>query len=368
MSGAPRLGIITNDYPPKPGGIQQYLGNLVDAYPGDVMVLAPADEPASGTCRGESVVRRSRTRFMWPTPRTAAWCERELSEFAPEAILFGAPHPLTALAGRLRLRFAAPIGVLCHGAEVTIPAAIPGSRQVLAALLRAADVRFAVSRFTADRVATLTGRDAVYVGAGVDLTTFAPSPERGAVRLVIGCVSRFVPRKGQRRLLEAAARVRADGHDIEVLLVGRGRDEQRLRRRAAVLGVPTRFAVDVPWVELPRHYGEMDVFCMPCRSRWAGLEVEGLGLVFLEAAASALPVLAGDSGGAPETVVPGETGYVVHDVADIVEALEMLVDVPQRRRDMGRAGRLRMEGAFTWEAVARRLAEGFAAVRENGAS
>lgn len=359
MTGAPRLAIVTNDYPPKPGGIQQYLGSLVDAYPGDVLVLGPADGPAAGTRAGEDVVRRSRRRFMWPTPGVAEWCERELGVFAPEAILFGAPHPLPLLGRRFRRRFDVPIGVLCHGAEVTIPAAIPGPRHLLAAMLRSVDVRFAVSRFTARRVTRLTGAEAVYVGAGVDVARFVAGGDARGGPLLVGCVSRFVPRKGQRRLLAAATQVRAAGVELEVVLVGKGRDERRLRAEAARLGVPTRFAVDVPWAELPAHYGRMDVFCMPCRSRWFGLEVEGLGLVFLEAAAAGLPVLAGDSGGAPETVIPGETGYVVHDVAEIAEALHMLAASPERRREMGAAGRVRVESEFTWQAVAGRLAAGF---------
>jgi phosphatidylinositol alpha-1,6-mannosyltransferase len=218
-------------------------------------------------------------------------------------------------------------------------------------------------------VKRLAGRDAVYLGAGVDLARFgaARTSDTDAVPIV-GCVSRFVPRKGQQRLLEAAAIVRRAGSRLEVVLVGKGRDERRLRAAAERLGVPTRFAVGVPWDALPGWYAQMDVFCMPCRSRWAGLEVEGLGLVFLEAAAMALPVLAGDSGGAPETVMPGETGYVVHDVADIVEALQMLLGDPDVRSEMGRAGRERIEAEFTWEAVIERLVAGFGRVLGQSAS
>jgi len=149
--------------------------------------------------------------------------------------------------------------------------------------------------------------------------------------------------------------VRAAGLDLEVLLVGKGRTEPALRRRADQLGVPTRFEVGVPWERLGELYREMDVFCMPCRSRWGGLEVEGLGLVYLEAAATGIPVLAGDSGGAPETVDPGRTGYVVHDVADIAEALVMLLSDPAAARAMGRAGRERVEREWTWDLAAGRL-------------
>jgi phosphatidylinositol alpha-1,6-mannosyltransferase len=174
-------------------------------------------------------------------------------------------------------------------------------------------------------------------------------------------VSRFVPRKGQRRVLDAAARLRSEGRRLSVLMVGRGRNEQALRRRAERLGVPVRFEVGVPWDRLPGLYREMDVFVMPCRSRWGGLEVEGLGLVFLEAAASGLPVLAGDSGGAPETVVPGVTGFVVAADRHIDGGLRLLLDDPDRARAMGAAGRERVLAAYTWEAVAGRVMEGLAA-------
>jgi phosphatidylinositol alpha-1,6-mannosyltransferase len=346
-----RLAVVTNDYPPQPGGIQQYLANLVAAWPHPVRVLAPR---AVAPTDGEHIVRGPR-RFMWPTPQVRRWVERELAEFAAEVVLFGAPHPLSALGPGLRRRLGLPFGVLAHGAEVAVPAAVPGLRQLLASTLRAADARFAVSRHTQGRVERLTGRPVTYLGAGVDIDAFRPTrrPERRVP--VLGCVSRFVPRKGQHRLIEAAARLGAAGHRVEVLLVGRGRTEASLRRLAARRAVAARFAVDVPWDDLPAWYGSMDVFCMPCRSRWGGLEVEGLGLVFLEAAACGLPVLAGDSGGAPETVEPGRSGFVVRTVADIVEGVQYLLEDPARAGSMGAAGRARVEAEFTWPAVAARL-------------
>lgn len=348
-----RLLVVTNDYPPKPGGIQQYLGSLVAAYPDEVLVLGPADDRA----RPDDGVVRSGSAFMWPTAAIGDWVEAEARSFRPDAVLFGAPHPLPLLGPRLREQLGVPFGVLSHGAEITLPAAAPGTRTLLTRALRAADVRFAVSRFTARRLERITGRDVVYVGAGVDIDTFHPGPPPVNDPPVIGCVSRFVPRKGQHRLLEAVARL---DRSVDVLFVGRGRTEQRLRRLAERLGVGARFAVDVPWVELPDLYRQMDVFCMPCRSRWAGLEVEGLGLVFLEAAASGLPVLAGDSGGSPETVRPAETGFVVHSIEDVREGIAILLDDPGRSREMGRAGRRMVEGEFTWPLVVERFREGFA--------
>jgi phosphatidylinositol alpha-1,6-mannosyltransferase len=283
-----------------------------------------------------------------------------IEEFRPDLVLFGAPHPLAAMGPALRAGSGVPYAVLCHGAEITIPAAFPITRRLVGYALKRADLVFAVSHFTAGRVERLAKRPVHYLGAGVAVTEFTPA-EAPAEHPVVGCVSRFVPRKGQGRVIEAAAALRAEGTAAEVLLVGKGRDERRLRRLASRLGVPVRFEVDVPWRDLPGLYRRMAVFVMPCRSRWFGLEVEGLGLVFLEAAASGLPVLAGDSGGSPETVDPGVTGFVVSRDEHIVEGLRMLLEDPARAAVMGAAGRERVLEEFTWEAVSARFSE---AVRE----
>jgi phosphatidylinositol alpha-1,6-mannosyltransferase len=355
-----KLLVITNDYPPKPGGIQTYLGNLVDAYRDEIRVLAPRDGPADGTSRGESVVRRGKSRFMWPTKRVTQWFIDEAREFGPDAILFGAPHPLTGATARLKQELGIPVGVLCHGAEVTLAAAVPGLRRWLKKTLRTADALFAVSRFTQRKVARLTGREVVAVGAGVAIEMFTPpdSPPRNEVPIV-GCVSRFVPRKGQHRLIAAAAELAERGTEVEVLIVGKGRTEGRLRRLAERSNARVRFVVDARWLELPDLYRTMDAFCMPCRSRWGGLEVEGLGLVFLEAAAAGLPVLAGSSGGSPETVIPGETGFVVDSVDDIVDGLEILLGDRQRAREMGAKGRARVVEEYVWDRVVANLVDGF---------
>ena len=347
-----RLLLVTNDYPPKPGGIQQYLGSLAAAYPDQIHVIAPADSAAEPDER----VSRGASAFMWPTRAVSRWIVERARAFEPDVVLFGAPAPLAILGPRLRSALGVGYGVLSHGADVTLPSAAPGLRQAVAKTLRDADVRFAVSRYTAGRVERLTGEDVVFVGAGVDTTLFEPPPEGGHTVPVIGSVSRFVPRKGQDRLLEAVALL---DRPAEVLLVGRGRKEADLRRTAERLGVSARFVVDVAWAELPALYRSMDVFCMPCSSRWGGLEVEGLGLVFLEASATGLPVLAGDSGGSSETVIPGQTGYVVRSVDDIVEGLTTLLEDQDRASAMGAAGRRFVESTFTWDRVVARLQAGF---------
>ncbi len=348
-----KILLVTNDFPPKPGGIQQYLAGLTAALEAEIEVLAPAD-PGAGE---ENGVHRHRRRFMWPTPGVRRWVTEHVRRFGPDVVLFGAPYPLPWLGPHLREVCGTPYAVLCHGAEITVPAALPGARQLLARPLRRADAVAAVSRFTQRKVERLTGREVAYIGGGVDAAAFHP---RNGVRpgdspLTLGIASRFVPRKHHDWVLEAAARLRTLGRDVNVLIVGRGRLEGRLRRRADRLGVPARFEIGVPWSRLPDLYREMDVFCMPCRSRWFGLEIEGLGLVFLEGAASGLPVLAGDSGGAPETVVPGATGFIVRSVDDIVEAITMLDTDRERAAAMGQRGRERVLSEFTWDRVAQRL-------------
>ena len=346
-----RLLLITNDYPPKPGGIQQYLRQLVDAYPDPIHVIAPAD----GRAAEDDQVSRHGAPFMWPRRQVADWIATQARAFAPDVLLFGAPHPLAFLGPRLRAELGVGYGVVAHGAEITLPGATPGLRQMIGWGLREADVCFAVSRFTGVEVERLTGQHVAYLGAGVDIDSFAPPPDGGRDVAVVGSVSRFVPRKRLDRLLRAAALL---DRPVEVLLVGKGRKEAELRRLADRLGVTTHFVVDAPWSELPGWYRAMDMFCMPCSSRWGGLEVEGLGLVFLEASATGLPVLAGDSGGSSETVIPGETGYLVRSVDDIVEGITLLLDDPERARAMGAAGRRFVEQSFTWDRVIERLQAG----------
>lgn len=346
-----RLLLITNDYLPKAGGIQQYLGNLVERYDDEVLVLAPRDKNAADDPR----VRRSRWRFMWPTPRVRRWVTAQATEFAPDFVLFGAPYPLPTLGPDLREKLGVPYGVIAHGAELTVPAAFPISRQLIAGPLRKADVVFANSHWTARAVKRSTRRDADYLGIGVDLDVFQPSAGSWGVETIVGTVSRFIPRKKQDEVLRVSDELYSQGHQLRVKVVGRGRLEARLRRLAAGLQVPVDFHIDIPWGELPTRYREMDIFAVPCRSRWLGLEQEGLGIVFLEAAASGLPVIAGSSGGAPETVIPGESGFVVHNEAALQEAMELLLFDRERAALMGARGRRLMEERHTWTTVMERL-------------
>jgi len=344
-----RVLLITNDYPPRPGGIQQYLSNLVGHSKACIRVLAPAHLDAPD----EPHVVRSGWKFMWPTSRVRGWIAGRVEEFEPDVPLFGAPHPLAQLGPRLGRAFGLPYVVMAHGAEVTLPGAVPGLRQLLGRTFRRAALVLTVSRYTARRVERMGAARTAVLGAGVDLDLFHPAVSTpGRDRPVIGCISRLVPRKGHLRVLAAAERLSAAGTPVSVLLVGQGRLEGRIRIRAARSTVPVEVVTDAAWEELPDLYRSCDVFVMPARSRWLGLEVEGLGIVYLEAAATGLPVVAGRSGGAPETVVPGVTGYAASTTSQIVEAVGLALE---QRREMGAAARAHAERHFSWETVARRL-------------
>ncbi len=344
-----RVLLITNDYPPRPGGIQQYLSNLVGYSSALIRVLAPAHPGAPE----EAHVIRSRWGFMWPTSRVRGWIGDQIREFEPDVLLFGAPHPLAQLGPRLGRTLGLPYVVLAHGAEVTLPGAVPGLRQLLGRTFRRAALVLTVSRYTARRVERMGAARTAVLGAGVDLDIFRPAasaPSRD--RPVIGCISRLVPRKGHLRVLRAAERLSAGGTPVSILLAGQGRLEGRIRSRANRAEIPVEVVTDAVWEELPDLYRSCDVFVMPARSRWLGLEVEGLGIVYLEAAATGLPVVTGPSGGAPETVVPGVTGYVAATTGQIVEAVGLALE---QRPEMGAAARARAERHFSWDAVAGRL-------------
>jgi phosphatidylinositol alpha-1,6-mannosyltransferase len=255
-----------------------------------------------------------------------------------------------------------------HGHEAGW-AMLPGARQALYRIGAGCDVVTYLGDYVRTRLAAVLP-DTVpleRLAPGVDVETFRPDVDGTAVRAryrlagrpVIVCVSRLVPRKGQDTLVRALPEVRRAIPGTALLLVGAGPYQAELVRLAASHGVADAvvFTGGVPHAELPAHYAAGDVFAMPCRTRRRGLDVEGLGIVYLEAAATGLPVVAGDSGGAPDAVLDGQTGYVVggRDVGAVAERLvELLRDADLRRR-MGAAGRAWVERDWRWDVIADRL-------------
>jgi phosphatidyl-myo-inositol dimannoside synthase len=174
---------------------------------------------------------------------------------------------------------------------------------------------------------------------------------------VVICVSRMVPRKGQDTWIMAWPQVLTEVSDAVLLLVGDGPYAPDLRRLARQVGVSDSvlFTGAVRWPELPSYYDAADVFAMPCRTRRAGLDVEGLGIVYLEASATGLPVIGGDSGGAPDAILDGESGYVVQDGPGVAARIIELLQDPDKAKAMGEKGLAWVDREWRWELTAARL-------------
>jgi phosphatidyl-myo-inositol dimannoside synthase len=361
--------LVTNDFPPKTGGIQSYLWELwrrLDPHRTTVLTT-PHEGSAVFDARQPMRVERTRQPVLLPEP----WLRRRIDALAAEVdadlVLLDPALPL-GLLGRSIER---PYGLVLHGAEVTIPGRLPGSRRLLAEVLRHARLVVAAGGYPAAEGERAAGRrlPLVVVPPGVDVERFTPlaTGERQAARQGFGLdpegalvvsVSRLVPRKGMDTLIEASGAVAPHVPGLQVAIAGSGRDRARLERLAAREHAPVRFLGRVADDELPLLYGCADLFAMLCRDRWGGLEQEGFGIVFLEAAACAVAQVAGRSGGSHEAVVHGRTGLVVDDptsVPQVAGALTSLLTDPRQRRLMGEAARRRTEQDFTYDVLARRL-------------
>lgn len=367
--------LITNDFPPRPGGIQALLHSLTVELPADdLVVYAPSWSSASGTdhefdaAQPFEVVRHPGP-LMLPTPDVLRRARQIARARDCTAIWFGAAAPLALLGESLANGGERRVVASTHGHEVGW-SMLPGARQALRRIGNTSDVVTFVSRYTRSRFASAFGPHAAleYLPSGVNAERFRPdSGARAEIRRRYGigerpltvCVSRLVPRKGQDMLIRALPGLRERVPDAALLLVGGGPYANRLRSLATALGVAEHvfFTSSVPWDELPGHYAAGDVFAMPCRTRGGGLDVEGLGLVYLEASATGLPVIAGDSGGAPETVRDGVTGHVLdgRDLDRLVRRLVELHGDPERAARIGAAGREWVRENWRWPALAARL-------------
>jgi phosphatidylinositol alpha-1,6-mannosyltransferase len=364
--------LITNDFPPRPGGIQQFVHNLAVRQPaGSVVVYASTWRGAEKFDAEQPFeVVRENTSVLLPTPAVARRAAELARANGCDTVWFGAAAPLGLLAAGLRRNAGVERAVaLTHGHEIGW-AALPGARLLLRRIARVNDVITYLGEYQRVRLDKALGglTDLQRLAPGVDVDAFRPGVDGRGVREryglsdrpVIVCVSRLVPRKGQDMLIRALPAVRRRAPGAALLLVSGGPYRKRLERLARDHGVASDvvFTGSVPWAELPAHYAAGDVYAMPCRTRAAGLDVEGLGIVYLEASASGLPVVGGDSGGAPDAVLEGETGYVVggRDVTALSGRLADLLSDPDKARTMGAAGRAWVEREWRWETQAARMA------------
>ncbi len=366
-----RTLLITNDFPPRAGGIQSYVHALAGHLPAaDVVVYAPAwPGAAEFDARQPFEVHRHPTSLMVPSRSVARQAAALIRAHDLRAIWYGAAAPLSLLTPSMRKHGIVQTVASTHGHEVGW-SMLPGSRQALRRIGNSNDVITFISRYSRRRISAALGPSAAleYLPPGVDAEAFKPdSAARDLIRRRYGlgtapvliCVSRLVARKGQDSLITAWSAVLAALPHARLLIVGDGSYRATLERLISKNGVQNSVVLTgaVPNDELGRHFVAGDVFAMPCRTRGGGLDVEGLGIVFLEASASGLPVIAGDSGGAPEAVLPGETGEVVdgRDTVALAEvAIRMLSDTAGAQR-MGQAGRAWVQRSWDWQQSAQRL-------------
>jgi phosphatidylinositol alpha-1,6-mannosyltransferase len=365
----PRVLVVTNDFPPRVGGVQQYVWNLVRHLPPDrVAVVAPNWQGwREHDDRQPNPVHRWPPSFLWPTADLARRVRSLVREHDADVVLFGHGFPLPVLGPGLT-RNGVPYVVLTHGAEVWL-GHMPGVKAAMRRSWAKARAVVAISDYTARAIRAVVppAVPLSILNPAVDAERFNPSVDGSAVREryrlgdrpVVLCVSRLVPRKGQDVLIRGLALVRALVPGTTLVLAGAGPYRPALERIATeVAEGAVHFAGQVPDERLPDYYAACDVFAMPCRSRWGGLEVEGFGIVFLEASASGKPVVAGRSGGAHEAVADLETGLLVEggEPKAVALALVRLLGDQALSSRIGASGRARMEASFTWGRQSERLA------------
>ncbi len=362
-----RLLVVTNDFPPRPGGIQTFVHELVRRLdPADVVVYTSRWNGWEAFDREQPFeVVREDTSMLLPTPAVRRRAQDLVRSRGCGAVLFGAAAPLALLGPSLRDAGASRLVALTHGHEAGW-AQLPGPRQVLRRIGDGVDVVTYLGEYTRSRIASAlspaaTGR-MVRLTPGVDADVFTPDADGTQVRQryglgdrpVVVCVSRLMRRKGQDTLIEAFPALKRRVPEAALLVVGGGPYRAQLQKLAleSTWSEDIVFTASVPWPELPAHYAAGDVFAMPCRTRRRGLDVEGLGIVYLEASATGLPVLAGDSGGAPDAVLSGETGWVVPAgvgaPAELVERLVELLGDAELRAAAGKRGRSWVQDEWSW--------------------
>ena len=360
--------LVANDFPPKVGGIQNYLWELWRRLPPDDVVVYTTPYAGSAAFDAEQpfTVIRSTEPWLLPGPHLVRRVRRLAQRHDVEVVVIDPALPAGLIGPRLDL----PYAVVVHGAEVAIPGRLPLLQPLLRRVLDSAAGVIAAGGYPSLECERAAGRHlaAFVIPPGVDTERFSPLGDRERARArgrlglrphspTVVSVSRLVPRKGMDTLVRAAAILAAEGRDLQVVIAGDGRERGRLRRLSARVGAPVRFLGRLGDDDVTAAVGCADVFTMLCRTRWRGLEQEGFGIVFLEAAAAGVPQVAGRSGGAHEAVSDGETGVVLDPATPdgAAAAIGALLDDRGLRSRMGAAARQRAATAFSYDLLADRL-------------
>ncbi|MBC7464149.1 MAG: glycosyltransferase family 4 protein [Actinobacteria bacterium] len=366
----PTALFVTNDFGPRAGGIETFLMGLVARLPpNSVTVYTSAQgntEAYDQKWLADFGVRviRDRSKILLPSPRVARALRNLLKRESFAVACFGAALPLGLLAATLRRAGIPRVVSLSHGHEVWWAKVFPFTLAVRAVGANL-DALSYLGEFTHRAMAKSLSKSAqtamVRIAPGIDAHHFSPSAQAAEVREQLGLtnkkvivsVGRLVHRKGQDRLVEALPKIIERVSNAHLLIIGEGPHRKVLEKLVAKNHVESAvtFIGRLQYEDLPRYIGAADVFAMPSRARFFGLEVEGLGIVYLEASACGLPVVAGDKGGAPDAVIEGETGLAVDgtSIDAISKAIVDLLQDPAKAKQMGQRGREWVVDQWSWE-------------------
>lgn len=358
----PKALLVTSSFLPGRGGIESYLAELCAELAPDLAVLAPAQRDGKPLPELPYPTIGYDAQMVVPGNGLVRAVDRVAQDLGVDRIFFGTPWPLALVAGRvaaLGYRY----GFIVYGAELLVPTAVPALRAVVLGALGRSDFVLSCSNYTLGRLRTLLTRAGMEMPpserlpARVDLDRFHPDVDKAAVRERLGLneddrvvlsFGRLVERKGVHRMIDALPAVQKRVPEAVFVVAGGGPEEKNLRKQAATSEGRVVFAGRVPEAEAPGLFATADVFTLPVVDRYFGLEVEGLGVVMLEAGASGTPSVIGRSGGSPETVVDGETGFVIdaRDRGALADRVGYLLANPGEATDMGRKARAFVEREF----------------------
>ncbi|TAN20231.1 MAG: glycosyltransferase family 1 protein [Actinomycetota bacterium] len=372
--------LVTNDFPPKVGGIQNYLYELWRRLdPNSFVVVTTAHPNSDGfDAQQEFEIVRLPHKVLLPTAALARKIRQIAEDHQAAFIIWDPALPVGMLAPKVGIEY----GVILHGAELTIPARLPVTSRRLLKIMSRARFIITAGQYPRAELERLFSKskwelpEVFEIPPGVDPMRFEPLSKeiRGHYRKSLGIseddflvssVSRLVPRKGMDTLVEAVSLLQDAHPELKVVIAGTGRDERRLEHLVKRKKASVRLMGRVAEEDLPSLLGASDGFAMLCRNRWAGLEQEGFGIVFLEASSCAVPVVAGYSGGSTEAVTHEQTGFVVYQPKSsrkAAEAISMLISNADLRTEMGRNGRRRALEEFSYDLLSEKLGKCLASI------
>jgi len=377
MSGASssrRILLVTNDLGPRAGGIETFILGLLRYLDGSELVIYTSAQEGSTefdsalAAEHGVIVIRDKSKVLLPSPRVTRSVVRTMREYGSTVVWFGATAPLAWMAPTLRRNGAKRIVGLTHGHEVWWAKVFPFSL-AMRRMGNAMDAVTYLGDFTRSAISPAMGEHPEYVriAPGIDIEHFRPG-SGAEIRSTLGienkrvimCVGRLVHRKGQDALIAAMPNIVKRLPEAVLVLVGVGPREKYLRKQVERLGLQSSviFTGRVQYAQLPQYFQAADLFVMPSRSRLAGLEVEGLGIVYLEASACGIPVIAGKSGGAPDAVLSGETGLLVDgkNPTEISNTIVALLPDRNRLLAMGKAGNKWVCAEWSWDIWGKKFA------------